>query len=352
MTMETGPGFHATSDVPVTGASVIHYGLGPIGRAIAQVSAGRRNLLSVGAVDSDPRIIGRDLATLCELPAGSAEVVVGGLIADEPNSGLTVVLHSTDSSLAAIAPQIRECIERGYDVISTCEELSFPWDRSDSIALELDQLARSHGVRILGTGINPGFAMDHLPIILSKVASEVSSVAVSRRQDAGVRRIPLQRKVGAGLTVDDFAARAANGTIGHVGLAESAGSLARAFGWNIERHEESIEPLVASHDLVTDIGVIHAGEATGLHQSLMAFDGSDLVISLNLEMAIQLDRPSDEIWLTGIPDIHAIIPGGLHGDIGTAAIVVNSIEGLLACPPGLRTMQDLPTASPLAGSRT
>jgi hypothetical protein len=39
------------------------------------------------------------------------------------------------------------------------------------------------------------------------------------------------------------------------------------------------------------------------------------------------------------------IPGGIHGDIGTAAVIVNSIPRLLTAKPGLRTMRDLQTPS-------
>lgn len=328
---------------------VIHYGLGPIGRAIAEIVAERPLLRSLGAVDSDPGMIGQRLASICRLPSDANNLSVKGSIDAKPLLGVSVVLHSTGSSLAAIAPQLRECLELGYNVISTCEELAFPWGRKDSLASDLDRLARTHGVRLLGTGINPGFAMDCLPIVLSYVARNVTNIAVSRRQDAGVRRLPLQRKVGAGLTAEEFAARAAQRNIGHVGLPESAGSLARAFGWSIGDIEETLEPVLAVRDLTTDVGPIHAGEVTGLLQTLKAFDGPQLLISLTLTMAVQLEDPGDDIWLFGDPDIHASIPGGLHGDIGTAAIVVNSIQGLMACRPGLRLMQDLPVASPRVG---
>lgn len=345
--MTTDTESRSTSLPPTTVTGVVHYGLGPIGRSIAEIVAERPRLRTLAAVDSDPRIIGQDLASLCQLPLGS-DLFVVGLLPSEPISGASVVLHSTGSSLTSVAPQLIECIELGYNVISTCEELAFPWSRTDTIAADLDTLATKHGVRLLGTGINPGFAMDHLPIVLSRVARTVRSVEVSRRQDAGVRRLPLQRKVGAGLTADEFRQRAAIKAIGHVGLPESAGALAQAFAWTIGERQETIEPVIATRELATEVGAIHVGEVTGLRQTLRAFEGPRLVISLTLEMAVQLDRPGDDIWLRGIPDIHASIPGGLHGDIGTAAIVVNSIESLLACRPGLRIMQDLPAASPRA----
>ncbi len=325
---------------------VIHYGLGPIGRAAAAVVAERPWLVSVGAADSDTQLVGRHLSELCEYESRDGEPQVVARLDGASRDGASVVLHCTGSTIRAVAPQLRECLELGLNVISTCEELAYPWGEDDSIARELDAVAKEHEVRLLGTGINPGFAMDYLPMALSTVAQRVDRIVVHRRQDASARRIPLQLKVGAGLSPELFAEGTVKHTIGHVGLRESAMALADAFDWTVDPVDEAIAPVLSGGHIVTDVGDIEAGEVTGIRQTLEAYVDARHVLSLSLEMAVQLADPSDEIWLFGEPDIHMKIPGGLHGDVGTASIIVNAIPALLRAEHGLRLMRDLPPMTP------
>jgi len=51
---------------------------------------------------------------------------------------------------------------------------------------------------------------------------------------------------------------------------------------------------------------------------------------------------ADSVTLTGHPNISLTIPGGSHGDIATASVVVNSIPVILDASAGLRTARDLP----------
>jgi 4-hydroxy-tetrahydrodipicolinate reductase len=325
---------------------VIHYGVGPIGRAVATIVASRPWLTSLGAVDSDPETVGQHLSTVCGFESQAGDPRVVAHITDASHEGGSVVLHCTGSSFRSVVPQLRECLDAGLNVISTCEELAYPWEAHPTTALELDALARRRGLRVLGTGINPGFAMDYLPMTVSAVARRVDRVVVHRRQDASARRLPLQRKIGAGLTAEVFAQRSDRHSIGHVGLRESGSALAAAFGWTVGRCDESIEPVLSTEHLATDVGDIEAGDVTGIRQTLEAYEGERHVVSLSLEMAIGLAEPADEIWLYGEPDIHLLVPGGLHGDIGTASIVVNAIPSLLRAEPGLRVMRDLPPMTP------
>ena len=45
--------------------------------------------------------------------------------------------------------------------------------------------------------------------------------------------------------------------------------------------------------------------------------------------------------IEGIPRVYSKIDGGVHGDIATASITVNSIPAVLSGAPGLRTMRDM-----------
>jgi hypothetical protein len=321
---------------------VVHYGLGPIGLAVAALVSERPWLRSVAAMDLSPALAGRMLGEVTGSAAAGPVIGPKYLTAAEA----AVAVHCTGSSLELVAPQIVELASAGLNVISTTEELAFPWQAHPGVAAEIDVAARAAGVTVLGTGINPGYAMDYLPMTLSAVARRVDKVVVHRVQDAATRRLPLQRKVGAGLSPDAFRAAAATGRLGHVGLTESAHALARAFGWQLSDLHQTIEPITAEEATPAGDGVIQPGQVLGLHQTAEGRVDSQTVISLTLDIAIGVGPSRDRVCLAGEPDLELEIPGGLHGDTATAAIVVNAIPRVLAAPPGLAVMAELSPPTP------
>jgi len=328
----------------VSDIGVVHYGLGPIGRSIAAVVARRAGLSHRAAIDVDPTLHGRTLADVLSTSTRPSPPIVGRL-ADADLQGAHVAVHSTGSSLKAVLPQLLELIDRGLHVVSTCEELSW-MERGTEAARELDAHANDRGVAILGTGVNPGFVMDYLPLVVSAAMSSVNRVAVVRVQDAGTRRLPLQRKVGAGLDVAEFDRLVAAGRLGHVGLRQSASAIASAFGWVPRRYEEQIEPVIAQEVTRSESGDIGREKVLGIHQTARLEANHDHVVTLDLTMAIGAKPSHDRVLLSGDQDLELHVPGGLHGDAATAAIVVNTIPRLLQVRPGLRTMADMPPPHP------
>ena len=322
---------------------VIHYGLGPIGIEAARVVSRRAGIVAVGAVDKDPAKIGRDLADIADFP-GPSGTVVRSSIADLPAVSADVALHSTGSYLAEVRPQLEELLLAGLHVVSTCEELSYPVGERTEIAAELDSVAKKRGVVLLGTGINPGFAMDALPIFLTSISQDVTSITVKRVNDAGKRRLPLQRKVGAGLEKEEFQRLVDAGKVRHVGLRESVQMLADAMGWELERVEETTAAVLARERVTTAYLTVEPGQVAGVHQVGTAFMGGRPVITLELQMYVGAAKESDEIWIEGRPQLHLRSEDGFPGDIATSGILVNAATRVASLPPGLRTMKDLPPA--------
>ena len=326
--------------------AVLHYGLGPIGAETLRLVAERPGLRIVGAVDIDPDKIGRDAGevagggrTLGVTISGDAERVLSEARPD-------VVVHCTGSFLADVMPQLRSLVAAGAGVVSTCEELSYPWPRQSALAAEIDALARAKGVAVLGTGVNPGFVMDLLPLVLSAVTARVRSVRVTRVVDAAHRRGPLQRKIGAGITAEEFAQRAASGRMGHVGLAESLYMLAAGLGWELSTIEDTLEPVLATAEIQTPHARVAPGQVAGIHQvargrTATGPAGASAGIELDLAMFVGASDPRDEVVIEGNPGAHLLIPGGVFGDSATAAIVANAIPAVRSAAPGLRTMRDL-----------
>jgi len=319
---------------PIT---VAQYGIGPIGAEIARLLLTKPWIKVVAAVDIDPNKIGKDLGEVIGLGR-----TTGVIVTAELQTRAEVVCHSTGSRLREVAAQLRDLLDRGSHVVSTCEELSFPLD--EAVREELQQVARRRNVTLLGTGVNPGFVMDKLPLTVTAVCQEIKAVEIIRIQNASTRREPLQRKVGAGMTPDEFRAAVASGTIKHMGLKESLMLVGNGLGVEFERvSDEKIEPIIAEREVVTQYLRVAPGQVAGVHQTI---DGRGRInVSLELRMYVGAeDIAADKVIVHGVPDVEMTIKGGVHGDRATAAMVVNAIPRVINARPGVLTMDDIPVS--------
>lgn len=321
----------------------IQYGVGPIGASIARLMREKQAIEIIGAIDTDPAKAGRDLGEV----VGAADAPWGVNVSADAKEvlGLSadVVIHSTSSALPKVMDQLLACLEAESCVVSTCEELSFPYRTYPELSAQLDAAAKDWGVALVGTGINPGFVMDKLVITLAAEAQRIEHAKAVRIVDAGKRRLPLQKKVGAGMTVEEFRSKVAEGVIKHVGLPESVAMIADSLNLPVVNISETIEPVVCKKKVKTEYLTVEKGQAAGVHQIARGTDaaGKELVY-LELQMYVGAEEPADTITLTGHPTISLTIPGGSPGDITTASMVVNSIPAILDAPAGLRTARDLP----------
>jgi 4-hydroxy-tetrahydrodipicolinate reductase len=320
----------------------IQYGVGPIGASIAKLMREKHAIEIVGAIDSDPAKAGRDLGEVAGAADAPWGVTVSADAAEVLGLSADVVVHSTSSALPAVMEQLLACLEAEACVVSTCEELSYPYRTYPELAAQLDKAAKDWGVALVGTGVNPGFAMDKLAVTLAAVSQKIEHVKAVRIVDAGTRRLPLQRKVGAGLSVEEFREKVQAGSIKHVGLPESVAMVADSLNLLVDEISETIEPVVAAAQVTTPFLTVEAGQVAGVHQIARGLHAGKEVIYLELQMYVGAKSPADTVEIVGHPNISLVIPGGSPGDIATASVVVNTIPVLLDAPAGLRTARDLP----------
>ncbi|MCD6480061.1 dihydrodipicolinate reductase [Candidatus Bathyarchaeota archaeon] len=324
---------------------VVSYGVGVIGRRIAEHLLSKEGVEIVGAIDIDPNKVGKDLGELLgRQPIG---VVVSDDVDDVISSTKPdIIVHSTASYLKDTYPQFEEILKHGVDTISTCEELSFPYatEEGKAYAEKLDKLAKENGVTLLGTGINPGFLMDTLPLLLTGVCIDVRRIEVARQMNAATRRIPFQKKIGAGLTVEEFKKKIEGGEItGHVGLVQSIGMIADTLGWVLDRIEvEPVEPVVLDRDVRSDYVEVPKGYNAGLRQKAHGIMDGEKVITLDFRAYIGAEEEYDSVTIDGVPPIHQKISPCVHGDYGTVGVIINMIPRVIEAEPGLKTMRDLP----------
>jgi 4-hydroxy-tetrahydrodipicolinate reductase len=297
----------------------------------------------VGAIDIAPDKVGRDVAAIL----GDDVPETGIRVSDDAeavlaNTAPDVVLHTTTSFLDGVVDQLAACAEAGAHVVSSTEELSFPYRRSPERAERLDRVARAEGVAIVGTGVNPGYAMDTLPLTATGGCTAVEAVHVERVVDAAERRAPLQKKVGAGLSVEAFEEKAAGGAFGHIGLRESMQMLAEGLGWSLETVTEELWPIPADAPIDTGVCEVAAGEVAGIHQTATGDVQGAPRLTLTLKMYVGAEASYDDVQVEGTPPIDLRVRGGIFGDTATVGMLVNTVPLAVDAQPGLRTMMDLP----------
>jgi 4-hydroxy-tetrahydrodipicolinate reductase len=328
---------------------VLLYGLGPIGVMVGRQLAARDGFRIVSAVDVDPAKVGRDLAEIADLPRPTRVKV-----SPDPQLAIRqtkpdVAVICTSSSARAVRAQIDGLLAAKVAIVTTTEELSFPVRHNAPLAKAIDARAKKAGVAIVATGVNPGFVMDTLPITLTAACERVDSVSADRVQDARTRRLPFQQKIGAGLSPNQFQRELERGTIRHVGFAESISMIASALGWRLDRIADEVMPKIAEDTVSSEFLAVDRGFVSGIVQNAVGYRHGTAVISLHMEAYLGAPDPYDEVRIEGVPRLTMRIPGGIPGDVATASIVVNSIPRVLASPPGLRTMKDLPVPSYYSG---
>jgi 2,4-diaminopentanoate dehydrogenase len=320
----------------------IQYGVGPIGASIVRLLRTKKSIEVIGAIDSDPAKAGRDLGEV----AGAADAPWGVLVTSDAAAMLgesaDIVVHSTATLLPQVADQLMACLAAESCVVSTCEELAYPFRKYPELAAKLDAEAKTWGVALVGTGVNPGFVMDKLLLTLSAASQQIELARAIRIVDASQRRLPLQKKIGAGMSVEQFRAQAAAGVIKHHGLPESVAMVSDALGLAVDDITETIDPVVARERVKTEFLEVVPGQAAGVHQIARGTAAGKEKIYMELQMYVGAAEPGDTVEIIGDPNLKLTIPGGTHGDVATAAVVVNSIPAILDAPAGLRTSRDLP----------
>jgi 4-hydroxy-tetrahydrodipicolinate reductase len=229
--------------------------------------------------------------------------------------------------------------------------LSYPVGRNRALARKIDRLATKAKVAVIGTGVNPGFVMDALPIALTGICERVDRIRINRVQDASVRRLPFQQKIGSGLTRAEFQKKVDDHSVRHVGLSESVMMIADAFGWKLDEVTDDIKPRIAETRVSSPFLTVEPGLVCGLEQDGIGWKNGTPLIILHMEAYLGAPESFDSVVIDGVPRIEQKIDGGVHGDVATASITVNSIPKILDARPGLRTMRDMALPSWFGGRR-
>ena len=317
---------------------VVFYGLGTIGRGALKLAIESGALVPVAGVDPRKDLQGKDLGELVDMK--KIGVTVAPTLAEAlDGKEADAAIHTTESKTVLVSKQIRELVDEGLTVVTSCEEMIFPWHAASKEADALDKRARDRGVCVYGAGVNPGFVMDRLPVAALRATSRVKGVMVRRVADSLTRRPQLRAKTGAGMAADEFNKLVAAGRMGHVGLTESALFVARALErlghGGVEKIDGVTEPVLAAVDIAAPEGKIPKGKVAGVHQTCKVTLKDGCTVLLDLTIAAGAGAPGDAVEIDGDPPVRFDMQGGIAGDVGTTSALVNAVSVALHTPPGI-----------------
>jgi 2,4-diaminopentanoate dehydrogenase len=334
---------------------ILQWGLGAMGGGMARLILEKSGLKIVAAVDGRPDYVGKDLGEVLGI-GKKLDVVVTNKPEDVlKKENVDIVLIATTSWTKEQMPDLRKIISAGINCISIAEEMSDPDAQSKELGQELDELAKKHGVSVLGTGVNPGFVLDLLVVALSGGCHSVERIEASRVNDLSPYGPTVMRTQGVGTTPEAFAAGVADGSIvGHVGFPESIHLISEALGLGVDRIVETREPIISNVYRETPHVKVEAGMVAGCRHIGTGYRGEQEVVKLihpqQIHPHLEDQDTGDYINIYGKPEIHMAIKPEIAGGIATMGVTVNMIPHVVAASPGMKRMIDLPVPAALMGA--
>ncbi len=335
---------------------VIIWGFGAMGSGMAEMLLKKQGVEIVGVCDRNEARIGKDMYEVLEMDRKDRKpVIITSDINDLAKENFAdVALLATDSFTKGAFDKIKLMLENKMNVISTAEEMAYPKAQEPELAKELNRIAKENEVTVLGTGINPGFVLDYLVLALTGTCETVEHISASRVNDLSPFGHAVMEEQGVGLSKEDFEEGVKNGKVaGHVGFPESIHMVADGIGWEVEKIDETREPIMSNTDRKTKYTEVKAGNVAGCKQCGYGYVDGTVKIDMEHPQQILPETEGidtgDYINIKGTPNINMSIKPEIPGGIGTIAMCINMIPHVLNAGTGLKTMLDLPVPRAIMG---
>ena len=332
------------------------WGFGAMGSGMAQMLLKKKGIEIVSVCDRNEGRVGKDIFEILEIERGDRKPVIISSTPEEAfaEKSADIVLLATDSFTKGAFDKIKFVLERKMNVISTAEEMAYPKAQQPELAKKIDEIARENGVTVLGTGINPGFVLDLLILALTGTCESVEHIKAARVNDLSPFGKAVMEEQGVGVTLDEFNKGVENASIaGHVGFPESIKMITDGIGWNLDKVDQTREPIMTNVYRETKYAKVEAGNVAGCRQCGYGYVDGELRIEMEHPQQVlpHLEGLStgDYITIKGVPNIDLAIKPEIPGGVGTIAMCVNSIPHVINANPGLKTMLDIPVPRAMMG---
>ncbi|MDF2880886.1 MAG: NADP-binding protein [Clostridiaceae bacterium] len=335
---------------------VVICGLGSMGSGIAKMIINKQGFDIVGAIDMDKDKVGKTLSEVLNIDFNEDNhlIITNDYRKVIKKNFADVIILATSSFTKVVFPLIKLAAEAGMNVVTTAEEMSFPRALDKELSEEMDRIAKENNISILGTGVNPGFIMDYVVIMLTGVCESVESIKVSRINDLSCFGKAVMEEQGIGLKKEDFIKGVNDNTIaGHVGFIQSFGMMEEAFNIKFDKVTQEKEPIISNIQRSTSIASVKPGHVTGCRQLGHGYLGDKVFVDMEHPQQVRPDIENidtgDYININGNPNLNVQIKPEIPGGIATIAICVNMIPHVINSSPGLKTMLDLPIPRVILG---
>ena len=338
------------------GIRVVQWGSGNVGRSAIATVAARPGLEVAGLLVSNPDKVGRDAGTIAGIEP------LGVIATDDVDEILAldadVVLHMPLPSLVygdnpgADLDNFCRLLASGKHVITTVGYM-YPKVYGAEVMDRLAEACAAGGVTFHGTGANPGWFGDLLPLMMSGLSLRIDQIAVQEISSFQYYPSPeiMFEMMNFGRTPEEFEERAVRHRTWLDGLfTEAVQMVADGIDAHVDEVTSDMETWIATDDLPTAAGTIAAGTVAGQHWQWKAMvDGRALV---HQETVWRMHRDAAPDWpigdwsirITGDPEMHVTLPHSWNRDVlgSTAAHAINAIPYVVAAGVGVKTFLDLP----------
>ncbi len=345
---------------------VVAWSTGNVGaHAIAGIDA-RPDLELVGLWVSNPDKVGRDAGQLAHLGR-----TLGIAATDDADAlfalGPDAIVHTAmaDHRLFEALEDIQRMLRAGINVVSSGPVfLQYPFGVADASMIDPTiEAAREGGVSLFVNGVDPGFANDVLPLVLTGVSERIDEIRVSEVLNYGTYDQPMVifDIMGFGRPLDELPMILQPGVL-TMAWGSVVRQLAAGLGVELDSIEEWYERLPARETFDVDAGTIEAGTAAALHFELRGMrEGAALIVlehvtRIHDDLGPDWPQPAGKgcyrVQIAGEPnytlDLQLLGGDGDHNTAGlkaTAMRLVNAIPAVVESPAGLVTALDLPTVT-------
>lgn len=326
---------------------VIVCGLGAMGSGMVRMLDKKDGIDLVAAIDKSPDKKGKSIKEAFGLSKGD-NVIITDEFQDTINTcEADIVLLAVDSFLHKVYPFIETILKSKKNCITIAEEMAYPYTIDKELSEKLDLIAKENGVTLLGTGVNPGFVLDTLVVVLTAACRKIERIKAARINDLSPFGDTVMKTQGVGISPQEFEKGIKDGSIvGHIGFLQSIPLVAKALGIEIDEIQETREPIISNTYRKTEYVEVFPGMVAGCRHIAYGIKNGERVIIMEHPQQVLPNleniKTGDYIEITGDPNISLSITPETPGGIGTIALAVNMIPQVLASAPGLKTMIDLP----------